>query len=158
VTTAHFRPLAPFWERDGLPVTTWSDGPVERLFGVPGADGRIERLIAWVNGAGAATLDASGESDTAIGERIRAGIEAQRPAAAGTLELLAVKSWGRDPLAGGAYAEIAPGRVANTVAWTDRALGHVHFAGEHTVFDEPGMEAALASGERAAAAVLAAGG
>lgn len=155
ITTAHFRPLRPFWEIDGLPATTWFDGSIERLFAVPGADGRVVRLIAWMNGGGAATLDASDRSDTAIGGWIRAEIERQRPAAAGVLELLAVKSWGRDALAGGAYAEIAPGRVPSTVRWTDHPLGRIRFAGEHTIFDEPGMEAALASGEKAAAEILA---
>jgi len=156
ITTAHFRPLRPFWEADGLPVTTWYDGSIERLFGVAGADGRIERLIAWLNGAPAAALDATSASDTGMAHWIRTEIERQRPAAAGALELLAVKSWGRDPLAGGAYAEIAPGRVPSTVEWTDRPLGWIRFAGEHTVYDEPGMEAALSSGEKAAAEVLAA--
>jgi monoamine oxidase len=154
ITTAHFRPLRPFWEADGLPVTTWFDGSIERLFGVPGADGRITRLIAWLNGAPAAALDATSASETGIAQWIRTEIERQRPAAAGALELLAVKSWGRDPLAGGAYAEIAPGRVRPTVEWTDRPLGRIRFAGEHTIFDEPGMEAALSSGEKAAAEVL----
>jgi monoamine oxidase len=155
ITTAHFRPLRPFWEQDGLPATTWYDGSVERLFAVPGPDGRVARLIAWINGAPAAALDATSASETGIAQWIRTEIERQRPATAGALELLAVKSWGRDPLAGGAYAEIAPGRVRSTVAWTDRPLGRVRFAGEHTIYDEPGMEAALSSGEKAAAEVLA---
>lgn len=154
VTTAHFRPLKPFWESDGLPLTTWFDGSIERLFGVPGPDGRITRLIAWLNGASAAALDATSASETGIADWIRIEIERQRPAAAGALELLAVKSWGREALAGGAYAEIAPGRVRATVEWTDRPLGRIRFAGEHTVYDEPGMEAALSSGEKAAAEVL----
>lgn len=155
ITTAHFRPLRPFWEADGLPVTTWFDGSIERLFGVPGPDGRIQRLIAWMNGAGAGALDAGSASETGIAQWMRTEIERQRPAAAGALELLAVKSWGRDRLAGGAYAEIAPGRVRATVDWTDRPLGRIRFAGEHTIHDEPGMEAALSSGEKAAAEVLA---
>lgn len=157
IITAHFRPLQPFWEKDGLPATMWFDGSIERLFAVPGPDGRIVRLIAWLNGAAAAALDASSVSETGIAHWIRTEIERQRPAASGALELLAVKSWGRDPLAGGAYAEIAPGRVHATAKWTDRPLGRVRFAGEHVVFDEPGMEAALSSGEKAAAEVLAVG-
>lgn len=155
ITTAHFRPLRAFWDDDGLPATTWFDGSVERLFAVPGADGKIVRLIAWLNGAPASALDSTSASETGIAQWIRTEIERQRPAAAGALELLAVKSWGRDPLAGGAYAEIAPGRVPSTVEWTDQPLGRIRFAGEHTIYDEPGMEAALSSGEKAAAEILA---
>ena len=156
ITTAHFRPLKPFWETDGMPANTWYEGSIERLFAVPGKDGRIERLIAWINGTQARSLDTSSASDSGIGEWIRTEIERQRPAASGALELLAVKSWGRDPLAGGAYAEIAAGQVHRTVEWTDRPLGRIHFAGEHTIYNEAGMEAAMASGEKAAAEVLAA--
>ncbi len=156
ITTVHFRPRRAFWEADGLPVQTWADGGFERLFGVPGDTGRIERLIAWLNGRGAAALDQTSATDSELAIVIRTEIERRRPAAAGALELLAVKSWGRDPLAGGAYAEIAAGRVADTVAWTARPLAdRIYFAGEHTVFDEPGMEAAMASGERAAQQILA---
>ena len=49
----------------------------------------------------------------------------------------------------GAFAEIAPGRCASTAEWTARPHGRIHFAGEHTGFDHPGVEAALASGVRA---------
>ena len=72
-----------------------------------------------------------------------------RPAAAGANEILGVRSWGRDPWTMGAFAEIAPGRCASTAEWTARPHGRIHFAGEHTGFDHPGVEAALASGVRA---------
>ena len=67
-----------------------------------------------------------------------------------------MRSWGRDPYAMGAFAETAPGRCADTAQWTAKPLGRVHFAGEHTNFDQPGIEAALASGLRAAVEIAAA--
>ena len=84
-----------------------------------------------------------------IGRWALAELARVRPAAAGANEILGVRSWGRDPWTMGAFAEIAPGRCASTAEWTARPHGRIHFAGEHTGFDHPGVEAALASGVRA---------
>ena len=152
ITTLHFRPKRAFWESDGLPVNMWNDGPLQRLMAVPGSDGNVERLIVWLNG------DAADRADQlAPDARMQWAMDqlAQlRPASAGALQPLATRSWGDDPFAMGAFSEIAPGRVADTVQWSGRPLGHIHFAGEHNALDQPGMEAAVVSGERAAAAVL----
>ncbi len=156
ITTLHFRPKRPFWEDDGLPATTWADAGFERLFAVPGPGSGVERLIAWLNGEGAASLDRSSASEAELTSWVRIEIERRRPSAVDALDWLATKSWGRDPWAGGAYAEIAAGQAFRTAEWTRRPLGPIRFAGEHTVFDEPGMEAAMASGELAATEILAA--
>jgi len=60
-----------------------------------------------------------------------------------------------EPLADGAFSEIAPGRFAQTLQWNTTPFGRIHFAGEHTELAAPGMEAAVRSGERAAAEILA---
>ena len=148
VTAIHLKPLKPFWEADGLPLNMWLDGSIERVFGVPGDDGRIERVLVWVNGRGAQAIDRMDDSE--IGRWAQRELARWRPAAADATEVLAVRSWGRDPYTMGAFAETAPGRCAETVQWTAKPLGRVHFAGEHTNFDQPGIEAALASGLRAA--------
>jgi monoamine oxidase len=153
VTAVHLRPLRRFWESDGLPLNMWLDGSIERVFGVPGRDGSIERIIAWVNGRGAEAIDTMDEP--AIGRWAQRELARWRPSAAEATEVLAVKSWGRDPGAGGAFAEIAPGRCAQTARWTAAAHGRLHFAGEHTAFELPGIEAALSSGLRAAGEVAA---
>lgn len=49
-----------------------------------------------------------------------------------------------------------PGRFAQTLQWNNIPFGRLHFAGEHTELRVPGMEAAVQSGEPAAAAILAA--
>ena len=151
VTAIHMRPLRPFWETDGLPLNMWLDGSIERLFGVPGADGRIERIIAWINGAGAEQIDRMDENE--IGRWAQRELARWRPAADKATEVLAVRSWGRDPYTLGAFSEIAPGRCASTAEWTAKPLGRLHFAGEHTGFIQPGIEAALASGVRTAAEI-----
>ena len=147
VTAIHVRPLRPYWEQDGLPLNMWLDGSIERMFGVPGPDGKIQRAIIWVNGAGAQAIDHL--DDAEIGRWAQAELARVRPAAAGATQVLGVRSWGRDPYTMGAFAEIAPGLCASTAEWTAKPHGRVHFAGEHTGFDHPGIEAALASGVRA---------
>ncbi len=153
VTTIHLEPTRPFWEADGQPLWLWGTGALQRVFAVPGENGQINRLIIWLNGAMAQqadTLDRDARLAWAIAE-----MERLRPASAGALQPLETRSWGADPLADGAFAEIAPGHFADTLKWNATPLGRLHFAGEQTELDVPGMEAAVTSGERAAAAILA---
>ena len=154
VTTIHLQPTRPFWEDDGLPLWLWGTGALQRVFAVPGEDGQINRLIVWLSGAlaeKADTLDAASRAQWIIDEFARV-----RPASRGALQLLETRSWGGDPLAGGAFAEIKPGHFAQTRQWNNTPFGRLHFAGEQTELHVPGMEAAVQSGERAAAAILSA--
>ncbi|QOW21966.1 MULTISPECIES: FAD-dependent oxidoreductase [Lysobacteraceae] len=154
ITTIHLHPTKPFWELDGLPMNMWNDGPLQRVMAVPDTEGTIQRLIVWLNGDAANRVDRmapDARMQWAMGELARL-----RPSSAGALEPLATRSWGSDRFADGAFSEIAPGRVADTVQWSGKRFGRIHFGGEHNAFDKPGMEAAVVSGERAAAAVLAA--
>ncbi len=151
VTTIHLRPTRAFWESDGLPQNMWNDGPIQRVLAVPGSDGKIERLVVWLNGAGADHADGYAPAKRmawAIDQLARL-----RPASKGALQPLATWSWGTDKFASGAFPEIAPGRVAQTVEWCAKPLGRIHFAGSDTSFDQPGMEGAVVSGELAAAAI-----
>lgn len=149
VTTIHLRPTRAFWESDGMPPNMWNDGPLERVLAVPAADGSMERLIVWLNGPGADSADR-----LAPASRMAWAIKEMahlRPASKGALQPLATWSWGSNPFASGAFPEIAPGKVPQTVEWAGKTLGRIHFAGSDTVFDLPGMEGAVVSGERAAA-------
>ena len=66
-------------------------------------------------------------------------------------------SWPDDPWAGGSYAGFAPGHYARFAGFLAEPEGGLHFAGEHTSLTSFGyLDGALASGERAAAEVLAA--
>ncbi len=153
VTTVHFRPKSAFWDQDGASLGMWVDGGIERMFAVAGdGPGGVARLIVWINGDAARRLDVL--NDDELGRYAEWQLRTLRPASAGQLELLAVKSWSRDAFAGGAYAEIAAGGCAATAKWAARPHGRVHFAGEHCDFQHLGMEAALASAEHAAAKIL----
>ncbi len=150
VTTLHFRPTRKFWEADGLSPNMWIDGPLERTFAAANASGEIERIIVWINGRTANALDKLGADLPKFVEMELARI---RPSTQGALQFLAARSWGQDRLTGGAYVEIAAGECRKTALALDalRTLPKgLAFAGEHTVFDYSGMEAALVSGERAA--------
>ncbi|WP_083490796.1 flavin monoamine oxidase family protein [Stenotrophomonas humi] len=154
VTTVHLHPTRKFWEEDGQPLSLWGDGALQRVFAVPGGDGEINRLIVWLNGARAQQADQL-DREARFAWVIDA-MERLRPASKGALQPLETRSWGNDPLADGAFSEIAPGRFAQTLRWNNTPFGRIHFAGEQTELHVPGMEAAVSSGERAAAAILSA--
>lgn len=150
VTTLHFRPTQKFWEADGLSPNMWIDGPLERTFAAANAAGEIERIIVWINGRAAEALDKLGAD---LPRFVEMELARLRPSTKGALQLLATRSWGQDSLAGGAYVEIAAGQCQKTalaIAALNTLPTGLAFAGEHTVFDYSGMEAALVSGERAA--------
>ena len=142
----------PFWEDDGLPVTMWTDTPLERLFPrLHPETGACIGFKSFVNGTGTAALD---RLDEAAFERVALKTFARiRPGAAGRVRYLARHAWGADPFAGGAFAAWPPGQVAELRAAVRQPAGRVRFAGEHTA-DAPGMEGAVRSGERAASAIL----
>jgi monoamine oxidase len=157
VTTVHLKPTRAFWQDDGMALNMWIDGPLERVFGVPGADGEIERIIVWINGKQAIELDRLGD-EAQIAAYVMSELARVRPSTRGALELLAAKSWSADPMARGAYAEMAPGQMlaaakslATMTSWLPAGLA---LAGEHMSFAEAGMEAAVQSGLRAAEQVM----
>ncbi len=54
----------------------------------------------------------------------------------------------------GAYAHFAPGQLRAFAGALGQPVGRMHFAGEHTELEAPGMEGALRSGRRAAVEVI----
>ena len=118
----------PFWEEDGLPLTMWTDTPLERLFPRRHRDtGDCIGLKAFVNGAGTVALD---RLDEAAFERLAlATLERIRPHATGRVRYVARHAWGADPFAGGAYAAWPPGGVAESRAALLRPAGRVRFRG-----------------------------
>jgi monoamine oxidase len=134
---------------DDLPVSTWSDTPIERVFPWQDDNGETVALQVWINGTGIMP-DLTDEAMIALAEdilRTRRGIEAKGAR---------VVRWDRDdPLSGGAYMHFAPGQIAR---WSDAMLGarrRLHFAGEHLSHAHTGMEGALESADRAAERVAA---
>lgn len=145
-----------FWERDGLPLDMWTDGPLERIFGQRTPTGSHSgTLLCWINGEACATF--SGKSDAEIEALASRTIAVLRPASAGRVRLLRTVRWtGENVLAGGAYMHFAPGQVGRWAETMGQPAGRLHFAGEHLSRFYTGMEGAMESGEAAAAAVLAA--
>ena len=148
-----FAANAPFWEKDGLPVAMWTDGPAGRLLPLGGEDGAPPMLLAYVNGFMADRLDRMAP-DQAVA-LVQADIERIRPAAAGHIRALRHVSWQRDPFAGGAYTCWKPGQISAGLAGAfDAPAGRIHFAGEHTARLARGMEGAMESGEIAAFQIM----
>ena len=147
ITQLFLRPKSAFWETDGLPPSCWTDTAIERVFALREA-GRIVAFVAWIDGTAARALDALGSRGA--GDEVIRTMARIRPASADQLEVVAVRSWGSDPLAGGAYAHFAPGQLRAGTSGMAAPHGRVFFAGEHTAVTTSGMEGALTSGEAAA--------
>jgi len=153
VTQIHLEVTRPFWSDDGLAPYMWSDGPLERVFPQDSkGDGNPQSVIVWVNGAGCASWDAL--DDAALMARASAELAKVYPASKGALKFAKRVAWHRNGLAGGSWANWAPGQISRYAVALSVPSGRVHFAGEHTGHTFRGMEAAMESGERAASEIL----
>ncbi len=143
----------PFWQDDGLEPSMWTDSPIGRVSAVyhESKDDQVSSLLVSAFGPGARHLDRLGKEGA--GRYVVAQIEQMRPAAKGLLQVSGQHSWEQDPFAGGAWAYFNPGTVTKFLPTMVQPQGHVHFCGEHTSLTARGMEGALESGERAAAAI-----
>jgi len=154
MTQVHIIPKTKFWEADGQGPSMWTDTAagwvmVNRFDDDPNV---ITSLTAWCRGYNATRIDQVSPED---GKKlVISEIERIRPAAKGKLEAAYIKSWVRDPFAGGDYAIWGPGQVKNFVLEVGKAHGRIHFAGEHTGLSNRGMESAMESAERATQEVL----
>lgn len=149
-TFAYLAAKRAFWNDDGLPPTLWTDEAlIGRVF-VLGDDPPM--LKTFVTGAGADATDAL--PDEAAGAKIIAAIEAARPSAKGQLTLVRRFSWQRQPSARAIYHHIGAGQAKLLAEAVQSEGDHIHFAGEHLAHSTSGVEGAVESGERAAAAVL----
>ncbi len=149
----HFAIEKPFWERDGLPPSFWSDGPVERFNALNyGPNGSISSFMHYSNGDSTARFDRMPPAEAA--RAVLAEIERIRPAAKGALRILQAHSWQQTPFSGGAYASWAPGQIPRFAKAMREPYGCMHLCGEHTSVLARGMEGALESGERVALEIL----
>jgi monoamine oxidase len=152
-TQFHYRITKPYWEKDGLPPSLWTDLAFERAFALKNADtGEIDTMIVWVNGDGATRWDdrdVSLQADLVMTELVKV-----RPSIAGALEYKLGYSWGRNRFVGGNKHFYAPGQVKRFAADMGKPAGRIHFAGEHLRRLEHGMESAMETGEAAAMEIL----
>jgi monoamine oxidase len=154
MTQVHLVAKSAFWEGDGRSPSMWTETLAGHVVGNRHDlhDDRVTSLTAWARGVTALRLD---QLDPADAKRaVVADIERLRPAARGKLEAVEIKSWLRDPFAGGDYAIWGPGQVTEFVEHVGKPHDRIHFCGEHTALASRGMEGAAESGERAALEVL----
>ena len=155
VFQAHFVPTEPFWERDGLAPSMWTDRVAGRFMALkndPGEPERVTSYLSFVNGEMALYLDRMDPDHAA--QVILKDLAAIRPATAGKLRHIKTLSWNRTPFAGGAYAYWKPGQISDFSIDMRAPVDRIHFAGEHTAVLNRGMEGAMESGERAAFEVM----
>lgn len=139
---------APYWEEDCLEASMWTDGPLQYIRQQIEPDGARTVMSAIASGEKAAFLDAMPPRER--GEFALREIARIRPSTRGRLEVLGVHSWSEGAGAGGCSFIFPVGRVLDWVNTMAEPHGRIHFAGEHLREVELGMEAAMASGERAA--------
>jgi monoamine oxidase len=153
ITLIYFAVNRPFWEKDGMSPSMWTNGPagiiLAQYFG--GADDEVTGLVAQGRGQLGAYWDRLGK-DAAM-RLVHAELEAIRPAAKGALRPLVMHSWALERFNAGDWAVFAPGQVSLAQSMA-AAHGRLHFCGEHTAMGNRGMEGAMESGERAAIEVL----
>src|SRR5690606_11604328 len=154
ITQVYLTAKTPFWEEDGYAPSLFTDSLAGMVAASRSGEDPTEvtSLTAWLMGPAAARLDHRPEAD--IGREVVAAIERIRPAAKGRLEVVGLNSWGADPYARGAWAYFRPGQVRELAAEMGRPHGRLHFCGEHLAVASRGMEGAMESAERAAAAIL----
>jgi monoamine oxidase len=150
ITQVAVRSKRPFWERDGLAPSMWTDSQIGRVFAIYGGaqDDEVSSLLVTAYGFKAAYLDRLGQE--AAGRFVLAELERMRPAAKGALSVAAWHSWTLDPFSAGDWGYFAPGTVTQFMPAMFQPHGRVHFCGEQTAVSARGMEGAMESGERAA--------
>lgn len=150
VTRIQLAVRRPFWESDGFPPQMWTDTQLKTISPVEDATG-MQNLVCITGGASATLLDAM--NSQVLAEFVQSELARIRPASKGNVEITSVVSWGRDPFAQGAYSHFAPGQIRrqNKMA---KPWQRIHFAGEHTAIESPGMESALESALRVTSEIL----
>jgi monoamine oxidase len=154
VTQVYLTSTTPFWTEDGYAPSLFTDSIAGMIAASRNGEdpAEVTSLTAWVMGATAARLDQLPEAEA--GREVIAAIERIRPAAKGRLDIAALKSWGADPYARGAWAYFRPGQVCELAADMARPHGRLHFCGEHLAAASRGMEGAFESAERAVTEIL----
>ncbi len=142
-------PRTPFWEKDGLSESMWTNGLASAIYAARFAkdNNDVTGLSVSVRGWGADRLDRLGPEGAA--QAVIKQIEKIRPAAKGQLEFGAYKSWWMEPYSAGAWAVPAPGQVSSLLPEMSKPHGQLYFCGEHTAITQRGMEGAMESAERA---------
>ena len=147
-----FEFTAPFWEKDGLPASMWTDGPFEFFAHTPSRTHADGVLRAYVNGRAIAPLNQI--TPEALGERAVAELVRLRPAAAGLVRAGRIMNWSTYPFSKGHIAYFQPGDIERYGDEIGRPFGAMYFAGEHISRVNAGLEGACESAENAVISIL----
>ena len=128
---------------DGLPLSMWTDTPIERVFTTDDAQGQPIGLKVWINGDGTRP-DASDAEWFALAKSVLEGQRGMK------VRPQKVVRWDqRQPFSGGAYMHWAPGQVSAWAETMGASTPRIAFAGEHLSYHHTGMEGALESADAA---------
>jgi monoamine oxidase len=141
-----------FWEKDGLPPTMWTDGPIETFAYFPSLAPPYGSLIAITNGSASGPLDAL--SPDALGKLVIDELVRLRPAAEGQVEVAKIHNWSTYPFSNGHIGYFGPGDLNRYGDIVGKPVGALYFAGEHLCRVHAGIEGACESAENAVIAIL----
>lgn len=139
------------WDRLNLGSMVWTDTRCERIFNAAGKRGDSDGIFTvWTEGEGAKFPDSLNDVKliAAMKREFARVLPEIKP------ERAATKSWGNDEFARGSYSHFTVGQLSELQPVIKSPVGPIHFAGEHTSENAPGMEGALESAERAVAEIL----
>jgi monoamine oxidase len=147
----YLRPLRPFWEDDGLPRNTWTDGPLEIVMWAPShtaPDGYIHAAINGWQADAMRKVPPEQRKDYVLKTLARI-----RPATEGAVEYLTSHDFEASRFTRGAYCYLKPGQYGTLSDALTRPAGRVHFCGEHVSNLFAGMEGACESADDAVLAL-----
>ncbi len=142
----------PFWERDGLPASMWTDGPVQFLAHLPSRVDPRGVLVAFCHGRAMDALNRL--TPAALGSKVVEEIVRLRPAAAGELDVEYIHNWSTYPFSKGHIAYFAPGDIGRYAGIVGQPVDALFFAGEHNCRVHAGIEGACEAAENASIAIL----
>jgi monoamine oxidase len=154
ITQFHLVAKQPFWERDGMSPSMWTDGLLGMVLAnrTGKTDTEVASLAVWCRGLAAQYIDRFGLQEG--GKMIVAEFERLRPAAKGLLTVGGAHSWAADPFSAGDWAIFQPGQVTALRKSIAQPHKRLFFCGEHTSVGSRGMEGAFESAERVSLEVL----
>ena len=94
ITQIHLQPKEPYWEMDEIPLSMWTDTPLERVMNIS-SDPENPGIVCWVNGKGTAFFDSM--TDAEIADYTLKKFKEIRPASENKLAYLGTHKWGKYP-------------------------------------------------------------
>lgn len=140
------------WDSRNIGSSIWTDTPLERIFANAGQRGDVRGIFTvWTEGEG--SIAPAKLSDVDRQNWAKTEFEKALPFMKGAVERTQTKSWTNDEFVRGAYSHFTKGQFTALKPHLKTPIGVIHFAGEHTAENAPGMEGALESAERVVAEI-----